>query len=360
MAEHVDRESKTEEPTEHKIRDAVEKGNVPVSREVATFASLLGMLAIACFFIGDGVTQLNLSLRQFIDDPAGWRLENGPDAVQLLRAVGVEAARLLVPAAAVLAAVGIVASLLQNPPQVVFHRIQPELSRLSLVKGWNRVFGTHGRAEFLKAAVKFAVVTFVGFLLLRSVQYDVINSMFMEPGAIPELVRNATVRLLLWLVVVAIALVAADLVWSRFSWRRELRMTRHEIKDELKQLEGDPLLKARMRSLARHRARKRMIAAVPRATLVIANPTHYAVALRYVREEGGAPLVVAKGQDLLALRIRQVAVEHNIPVVEDKPLARSLYHSVEVDRFIPQQFYKAVAEIIFALFIRKAAPRRIG
>lgn len=129
-------------------------------------------------------------------------------------------------------------------------------------------------------------------------------------------------------------------------------MTRQEVKDELKQMQGDPVLKARMRSLARDRSRRRMIAAVPKATVVIANPTHYAVALRYVREESGAPMVIAKGQDLIALKIRQTAEEHGIPVVEDKLLARSLYESVEVDKLIPPEFYKAVAEIILFLMVR--------
>jgi len=137
-------------------------------------------------------------------------------------------------------------------------------------------------------------------------------------------------------------------------------MTRQEVKDELKQVDGDPIVKARLRSLARDRQRKRMIAAVPRATLVIANPTHYAVALRYVREEGGAPLVVAKGQDLIALRIREVATEHGIPVIENKTLAQSLYRSVEVDKMIPAEFYKAVAEIVFFLLARQAQTRPIG
>jgi flagellar biosynthetic protein FlhB len=159
--------------------------------------------------------------------------------------------------------------------------------------------------------------------------------------------------------VATLVLVAADLVWSRLFWQRDLRMTRQEIKDELKQVDGDPIVKARLRSLARDRLRKRMMAAVPRATLVIANPTHYAVALRYVREEGGAPLVVAKGQDLIALKIREIAVEHGIPVIENKALAKSLYRSVEVDEMIPPEFYKAVAEIVFFLFARQAQARPV-
>src|SRR5690606_25455161 len=121
---------------------------------------------------------------------------------------------------------------------------------------------------------------------------------------------------------------AADVVWSRFHWRQDLRMTRQEVKDELKQSEGDPIVKSRLRSLARDRARRRMIAAVPRATLIIANPTHYSIALRYVRNEDSAPIVLAKGQDLVALRIREVAEEHGIPVFEDVALARSMYKQV--------------------------------
>jgi flagellar biosynthetic protein FlhB len=183
--------------------------------------------------------------------------------------------------------------------------------------------------------------------------------MFMEPGGVPELARSMVMKLLSAMVVAIIVLAAADLVWSRVFWQRDLRMTRQEVKDEVKQAEGDPILKGKLRSLARDRSRKRMMAAVPRATLVIANPTHFAVALRYVREEGGAPMVIAKGQDLLALKIREVAESHDIPVIEDKLLARSLYQAVEVDKLIPPEFYKAVAEIILFLMVRggKGAPR---
>jgi flagellar biosynthetic protein FlhB len=181
--------------------------------------------------------------------------------------------------------------------------------------------------------------------------------MFVEPSALPSLLLKLVERALSTLAVATLVLVAADLVWSRVFWHRELRMTRQEVKDELKQVDGDPIVKARLRSLARDRSRKRMMAAVPRATLVIANPTHYAVALRYLREEGGAPLVVAKGQDLIALRIREIAAEHRIPIVENKELARSLYRSVQIDKMIPPEFYKAVAEIVFFLMARQPGTR---
>jgi flagellar biosynthetic protein FlhB len=134
-------------------------------------------------------------------------------------------------------------------------------------------------------------------------------------------------------------------------------MTRQEIKDEMKQVEGDPLVKARLRSLARDRARRRMMSAVPQATVVIANPTHFAIALRYDRGEGGAPLVVAKGADIVALRIREIAGKHGVPIVEDKPLARALYDAVEVDQWIPPEFYKAVARVLYYLYTRNQDAR---
>lgn len=358
MSDAPDRESRTEEATEKRIRDAVEKGNVPFSKEAATLASLLGILVVTSLFLVNGVVHLNASMRRLIDNAQDWRLENGVDAMRIIDAVGGDAARLLIPVVILLTVAGIMASVLQNSPRIVLERIRPQLDRLSLMKGWRRIFGAQGQVEFWKSVVKLAAVSLLGLMLLRGAHHDVLNAMFIEPGALPSLVLTMSNRLLATVAVATIVLVAADLVWSRMFWQRDLRMTRQEVKDEMKQSEGDPIVKARLRSLARDRARKRMIAAVPRATFVVANPTHYAVALRYVREEGGAPLVIAKGQDLIALKIREIAEQHNIPVVEDKLLARSLYKAVEVDKMIPQEFYKAVAEIVFYLFSRGGAERR--
>jgi flagellar biosynthetic protein FlhB len=360
MADEPDKDSKTEEPTEKKIRDAFERGFVPFSREAATLASVLGILVIMSFSLAGGVAHLTVSLRRLLDNPGGWPLENSADVIALFQAIAVDAAHLLAPAVLVLATAGILSSLLQNTPRIVLDRVRPQLSRLSIAKGWRRLFGAQGQVEFLKAVFKLGAVLVLGYLLLRSAQHEVMNAMVMEPAALPALVLSLGKRLLSAVAVAAVVLVAADIVWTRLFWHRELKMTRQEVKDELKQVDGDPIVKARMRSLARDRLRKRMMAAVPRATLVIANPTHYAVALRYVREEGGAPLVVAKGRDLIALRIREIAVAHAIPVIENKTLAQSLYRSTEVDKMIPPEFYKAVAEIVFFLLARQAQTRPVG
>ena len=353
MSEGPDKDSKTEEATEKKIRDAVEKGNVPFSREAATLASLLGMIVIDSFFLASNIGQLNFSLARLIDNASGWPLQNGQDAVRLLEAIGMDAVSLLLPVVVILTAAGVLSSFLQNSPRLVLDRIQPKMSRVSISSGWTRIFGAKGQVEFAKATVKLIAVCALGLLLLRAALYDMLNAMFVEPSALPSLILTMGTRLVVAIAIATVVLVAADLVWTRLFWAQDLRMTRQELKDEVKQAEGDPHVKARFRSLARDRARKNMMAAVPRATFVVTNPTHFAVALRYVKEEGGAPMVIAKGQDLIALKIREIATAHSIPIIEDKLLARSLYKAVEVDKMIPAEFYKAIAEIVFFLFSRR-------
>ena len=174
-------------------------------------------------------------------------------------------------------------------------------------------------------------------------------TLYSDPYALAEHIVGLLIRLLGAICVAAFLLGSFDLVWSRLHWKRDLRMSKQDVKDEQKQMQGDPLVKARLRSLALERSRKRMMSAVPSATLVIANPTHYAIALRYVRAEGGAPKVVAKGMDLIALKIREIAEQNDIPVVEDKALARSMYDLVEVDMMIPAAFYRVIAELIHFL-----------
>lgn len=357
MAQDTDKESKTEEPTEKKIADAIEKGNVPRSREMSMFASLLGILVVLAFFTAPMVSGLASKLSMFLDDPGGFRLEGSQDATPLLSAVGLSVGQFLLPIIAALAVAGIAASFFQNAPNIVLEHIRPQWSRLSLSQGWKRVFGSQGQFEVLKAVFKFAAIGVVAMVMLNADRYAVIDAMFTDPNLIPSLMLTSAMRLVSGICVAIIVLVAGDIVWQRLKWRSDLRMTKQELKDEFKQSEGDPLVKARLRSLARDRARRRMIAAVPRATVVIANPTHYAIALRYDRAQGGAPVVVAKGVDLIALKIREIAEKHAIPVIEDKLLARSMYDVVEVDQWIPPEFYKAVAKILYFLYSRGSHAR---
>jgi flagellar biosynthetic protein FlhB len=353
MAEGPDQESKTEEPTEKKIRDSVEKGRIPISREASIFSSMIALLIIQSFLTVDSVRHQTSTLGQLIDDPSGIRIRNGTDAVELMVVVGGSSARLVLPMVIVLAIAGLAASFLQNAPRIVFERIKPDYSRISIAQGWGRIFGGQGRIEFAKALFKFFAIGVVVTIVLRAEEAVAVNSLFSDPTAIPELILTAAMRLVSTISIATIVLVALDLVWARFYWRRDLRMTRQELKDEFRQAEGDPLVKARLRSLARDRARKTMLAAVPRATLVIANPTHYAIALKYRHGEDAAPTVLAKGQDLIALKIRELAEQHDVPIVEDKMLARSMYDAAQIDRMIPLEFFRPVAEIIYFLHSRK-------
>lgn len=347
-----DKDSKTEEATGKRIADALDKGNVPVSREAAMLGSLLGMLFSAWLFIPDAVSDLKILLERFVDDPGDFRLENGEDAIQLFLAVIGQASLCLVPLILTFGVIGILSSLLQNPPQLALTRIQPKLSNMSISKGWNRIFSAKGLVEFAKALFKLLAVSVLAWFLVRTTQVDVVNSLYTEPVLVPQVVLSTLLHMISALAVGLLVLVGVDIAWTRFSWRKDLRMTKQEVKDEHKQMEGDPIVKGRIKSMQRDRARRRMMEQVPRATLVIANPTHFAVALRYVKSESAAPMVVAKGQDIIALKIREIAEQNNIPVIEDKALARSLYKAVEVDRMIPQEFFKAVAELIIYLTAR--------
>jgi len=356
MADTSDQESKTEEPTEKKVRDSVEQGKIPVSREASIFASMAALMVIQAFLIGQGVQQLVPTLQGLLDDPEGFPLSTGADAQNLLTVVGLQALRFLVPLVVIMMVFGLAASLLQNAPRLVLQRIAPDLSRISPISGWNRLFGTQGLVEFGKSLFKLGSVSAVVAVVLRSSEARAFEAMYTDPVALPEMILNIAMRIVSAICIATIVLVAIDLAWARFHWRRELRMTKQEIKDEHKQAEGDPMVKARLRSLARDRSRQRMIAAASRATLVIANPTHFAIALRYKREENPAPLVVAKGMDVIALKIREVAEQNRIPVIENKALARALYEAVQVDQVIPAEFFRPVAEIIYFLQ-SKQAPR---
>ena len=277
----------------------------------------------------------------------------------LITHLGWEMGTLLLPAFALFFAFGIGSSVAQNLPSFVLERIRPQASRISPAKGWNRMFSATGAVEFGKSLFKIVIVSAIMYFTLKKEFYGAIDAMFSDPQVI--FVKLAAImKRIMMVILLSTAFVAiADFFWTRHHWFTELRMTKQEVKDEFKQSQGDPIIKSRQRSIAGDRARRRMMGNVPRATLVIANPTHFAVALRYVREENDAPVVVAKGQDLIALKIREIAESNGIPVFEDPPLARTMFAQVSVDSVIPSVFYKAVAELIHRVYASQPQNRRV-
>src|SRR5581483_1266883 len=196
---------------------------------------------------------------------------------------GMEVGKFLLPMIVILAVAGIAAAFFQHAPKLALEQIRPKWSRVSPGAGWKRIFGVAGQVEFLKAVGKFLAVGIVVMVMLGSDRDQLLDAIYSDPSRIPGLVLALSVKVVAVVGVAILLLVAGDVVWSRLRWRQQLRMTRQEVKDELKQAECDPLVKARLRSLSRDRARRRMIAEVPKATLIVANPTHFAVALRYIR-----------------------------------------------------------------------------
>ena len=349
MAEDSDSDGKTEEPTEKKIADALDRGSIPVSRDVSLLMGLAAALIVETLVLPYRTSELASVLLHFIDDPAGWRLTQAADASQLLGIIAFAAGNFVFPALLLFMTFGVAGHVAQNIPRIIFDRIQPDFSRISIRAGLGRLLGARGLTEFAKSLVKLGAVGVVAGLVVSSQRSVILTAIFAEPGDLPQRLLSLCVKITAAVTIFVLVIASADLVWSRIHWRRDLRMSKHDLKEEMRQAEGDRMMKARFRSLRLSRNRKRMLSSVPKATMVVVNPTHYAVALRYVRGEAAAPVVLAKGVDLIALKIREIAEQHQIPIIEDKPLARSLHHAVQVDASLPPEFYQAVAEIVHML-----------
>ncbi len=358
MADETDKDSKTEDATEKRIRDALDKGQTPTSREPAYAVSLVAIAAAIAFLAPAMADAFSRTLVPFLSRPEDFPLENAPDAIRVLSQALVSGGSVVLGITAMLFGAGVVASFVQGQPRLVWDRIIPDKTRISPGSGLKRILGWQGAFELFKGVIKIGAVTGAAYIVLRGSAGRLSGAVFLEPSALPHAVQRLIVSLALFTAAAIALLAGVDVVWSRRKWQRDLRMSKQEIKNEAKESEGDVALKNRLRSAARARIRKRMMANVPRATLVVVNPTHYAVALRYVRQEGGAPVVLAKGKDLIALKIRDVAEAQGITIFEDQRLARSLHDGVEVGQTIPPEFYKAVAEIIIFLSSRsKPLPR---
>jgi flagellar biosynthesis protein FlhB len=346
LADDASDETKSEEPTEKRIADALDQGNIPVSRDASLLASLAALLVAQTLLLPRTTPELAGALVHFIDDPAGWRLSREGDVMELASLVVQAMASFVGPVVLLMMTFGLVVNFAQNPPRFVSDRIMPDWERISVRAALTRMFGPKGLTEFGKNCLKLLAVGVAVALVVSAQRGLILDAIFADPADLPQRLLWLCVKVTSAVTLCMLALASADLVWTRIHWRRDLRMSRHDLKEEMRQAEGDRMIKARFRSLRLSLMRRRMMKAVPRATMVVVNPTHYAVAMRYVRGEGPAPLVLAKGVDLVALKIREIAEQHDIPIIEDKPLARSLHDAVQVDKHIPAEFYRAVAEII--------------
>jgi len=245
----------------------------------------------------------------------------------------------------VLAALAVVANLVQHRPLLSLDPLKPKLDRISPIAGAKRLFSSEALVNFAKGLVKLAVVGAAIFLVLWPERDRLDTMMSSDPLVIVTEVQDLAIKMFIPVLAVLTVIAGADFFYQRHKWWTRQMMSVRDVRDEYKQMEGDPQIKARIRQLRGERGRRRMLAQVPDATVVITNPTHYAVALKYDRAMS-APKCLAKGADAVALRIREAAREHDVPIVENAPLARALFAAVEVDETIPTEHFKAVAQVI--------------
>jgi len=347
MSEQNDDSQKTEDPTEKKLQDSKRKGEVAVSREVNSWfmfaaASLLALMAAPALFVA-----LSRSLRPFIAMPHQFATD--PAALgQLLHALVISLTEALALPILVLLIAAFAGGFVQNGFIFAIERLKPTPSKISLIKGMQRLFSARSLMEFAKGILKIVVVGAVALMVLLPAMGSLEHF-----AGLPMPLFMAELHGLGGVLAVTTVIAALDIIYQRHEHYKQMRMTKQEVKDEFKQTEGDPQVKARLRQLRQEKARKRMMQEVPRADVVITNPTHYAVAMTYEPAAQEAPVVVAKGVDEVARRIREVAREHEVPVVENPPLARALHASVEIDEEISPGHYQAVAEIITYVFRQK-------
>ena len=345
MAEDQDESQKTEEPTDKKLLDAREKGQVASSKELANFAILGAATLLAATAAPFVSGKISATLQRYLAHAGRMPVE--------AQAVGIELANLLVALGIVMAipfaafmAAGLAAGLMQNGLVYSIEPIKPKLNKISPLSGLKRLFSMKSLVEFVKNVLKISLAGIIGVAALWPDLAGMLASGRLPFEAVPSLINELTLRVLAMLTAALAFLAAVDFVYQRFAFLKDMRMSRRDIEDEQKNTDGDPKIKQRLRMIRMERARNRMMAEVPKSTVVITNPTHFAVALLYEPSQAPAPKVVAKGMDLIALKIKETAKSAEVPVIENPPLARALHRAVDIGDLIPQEHYQAVAEVI--------------
>ena len=342
---------KTEEPTPKKIEDAKKEGNVPKSMDTSGFVTLLvAVLAFVALtgWIFDRLEALYRYYIRFVGVEITPRL-----LMEITMHTMLEIFLMVLPLAVPVAIAGILGAWAQFGVLFTTKPLVPDLTKIDPIKGAKNLFSLKKLVEGFKITVKVGAVFAVAFTVFLGFIAELVSVSHAPLAQQLAWLADRAMVLAAVMLVLLMVLALVDLVFVRYNYFKGLRMSKQEIKDEMKQLEGNPEIKAKIRQIQMEMARKRMLSEVPNADVVITNPTHYAVALKYEEGASSAPKVVAKGADRIALKIREIAMEHHVQIVENPPLARELYRSVEVDQEIPERFYQAVAEVLAFVYRSK-------
>jgi flagellar biosynthetic protein FlhB len=343
MADEDDSSDKTEDPTQKRLDEALERGDVAKSQEVNTWFMIAGATLVLSSFSGS-IGSIQMPLRNLLANAALFHTD-GPSLLELAKSLEFMLIGALGVPFLMLGIAALAGNMVQHRLVWSAESMKPSFSKVSPAAGAKRIFGKQAAANFAKGLFKLIALGAVMTAILWPERHRLEAMVRFDPSAILGVTVSLTLHLLGAVVAMLAVVAIADYFFQYRTWYERQKMSLQDMKQEFKQSEGDPHIKARLRQLRQARMKKRMMTAVPKASVIITNPTHYAVALSYERGMS-APICVAKGVDLMALKIREIAKEHNIPIVENVPLARALHASVEIDDEIPVEHYHAVAEVI--------------
>jgi len=349
MSEDADDSQKTEDPTPKKLDEARRKGQIPLSREVNNWIMLFAGTLVVMASGPSVLSQMTVYMRTYIEQahklpamPGGFATVLGNPVMDIISILAVPF--LLLMAAAFLG------PFVQVGPLFAPDTIKVDVSKISPFQGFKRLFSLRSVVEFAKGILKLTVIGVVGYMMLQPYYGQLEHMVGIPIPMMMDELAMLVVRMMTGILTALLIIAMIDLVYQRLEFSKKMRMTKQELKDEYKQTEGDPHIRAKLRQLRQERARTRMMQAVPKADVVITNPTHFAVALKYDPDSMDAPVLVAKGADDVAMRIREVAKENDVMIVENPPLARVLFDTVDIDRVVPPEHYRAVAEVISYVF----------
>ncbi|MBN1345951.1 MAG: flagellar biosynthesis protein FlhB [Phycisphaerae bacterium] len=336
---------KTEAPTPRRRDEAREQGQIAKSQDLGAAVTLLGGM-IALYVLGDGI------LSKFMDGLGHFFGRN--DAISLtpdqIKGSAYFAVRMLagitLPIMAILVVLGLLVGLAQTGLLFTLKPLQPKLDKLNPINGAKRLVSARAFVRLGMSILKMLIVGTVAYLSINERLTQIVFAMNLDHWQLFGLAADLIFSLALRLGIILVILAILDYVWQRYKHEQDLKMTKEEVKEEMKRMEGDPVVKQRQRQVQQQLALQRLRSDVPKADVVVTNPTELAIAIKYDADEMAAPRVIAKGKDFMAQRIREIAIEYGIPIVERKPLAQALYKAVEVGQEVPPQFYKAVAEIL--------------
>jgi flagellar biosynthetic protein FlhB len=345
---------KTEDPTQKRLEEAIRTGDVAKSQEVNAWFMLAGATLAIAIFGGDSIVKLAMVLRELLGN-IGQLSGNGFSYLKFSGHLLLQTLLAISPLLGILIVAALAGNYVQHGPLWTVEALGLKPSRISPLSGAKRIFSKHGLVQLAKSIAKFAAVGTVIFLVVYPEIPRIKLLASSDVTQMMPLLLKLVLRVMFGVCAIMGLIAGVDWWWARHTWYERHRMTVREIREEHKQSEGDPTVKAKLRQVRRMRLRKNMMKSVPKATVVVTNPTHYAVALQY--EPGmNAPVCVAKGMDLIALKIREIAEDHRIPLIENPPLARALHKTVDIDQEVPPEHYKAVAEVIgYVMRLRRRA-----